>query len=93
MAIFIELLVLILWKEYNKRRFGTKRRRKFAPDISDQEIDDYFQLDPKLSAVFHNDKYIEVEETPVPDGIGQGRKAMKEHKRKMQEERMRRSAT
>ena len=92
-AILIELLVLIVWKEYNKQRFGKKRRRKFAPDITDQEIDRYFQLNPQLSAIFHNDKYIEVEETPVPDGIGQGRKAFKEHKRRMQEERMRRSAT
>lgn len=91
-AVLIELLVLILWKEYNRRRFGSLRRRKFAPDITDQEIDSYFHLDPVVSTVFHNEKYIEIEETPVPEGIGQGRKAIKEHKRLMQEARRRRSA-
>ena len=92
-ATLIELLVLIVWKEYNRRRFGSLRRRTFAPDITNQQIDSYFHLDPELSAVFHNDKYIEIEETPVPEGIGQGRKGIKEHKRLMQEERRRRSAT
>ena len=92
-ATLIELLVLILWKEYNRRRFGTLRRRKFAPDITNQQIDSYFHLDPELSEVFHNEKYIEIEETPVPEGIGQGRKGIMEHKRLMQEERRRRSAT
>ena len=92
-ATLIELLVLILWKEYNRRRFGTLRRRRFAPDITNQQIDSYFHLDPELSEVFHNEKYIEIEETPVPEGIGQGRKGIMEHKRLMQEERRRRSAT
>ncbi len=92
-ATLIELLVLIVWKEYNRRRFGSLRRRTFAPDITNQQIDSYFHLDPELSATFHNDKYIEIEETPVPEGIGQGRKGIKEHKRLMQEERRRRSAT
>ena len=91
-AVLIELLVLILWKEYNRRRFGSLRRRKFAPDITDQEIDSYFHLDPVVSTVFHNEKYIEIEETPVPEGIGQGRKGIKEHKRLMKEARRRRSA-
>ena len=91
-AVLIELLVLIIWKEYNRRRFGSLRRRKFAPDITDQEIDSYFHLDPVVSTVFHNEKYIGIEETPVPEGIGQGRKAIKEHKRLMQEARRRRSA-
>ena len=92
-AVLIELLVLIIWKEYNRRRFGSLRRRKFAPDITDQEIDSYFHLDPVVSTVFHNEKYIGIEETPVPEVIGQGRKAIKEHKRLMQEARRRRNAT
>ena len=91
-AVLIEILVLLLWKEYNRRRFGSLRRRKFAPDITDQEIDSYFHLDPLVSEVFHNEKYIEIEETPVPEGIGQGRKGIKEHKRLMQEARRRRNA-
>ena len=91
-AVLIEILVLLLWKEYNRRRFGSLRRRKFAPDITDQEIDSYFHLDPLVSEVFHNEKYIGIEETPVPEGIGQGRKGIKEHKRLMQEARRRRNA-
>lgn len=72
-AILIEILLLIFWKEYNYRRFGKKRRRQFKPDVSNQEMDIYFQLDPELSKKLHHDKYIEVLENPIPKGMGQGR--------------------
>ena len=72
-AILIEILVLIFWKEYNYRRFGKKRRRQFKPEVSNQEMDIYFHLDPELSKKLHHDKYIEVLENPIPKGMGQGR--------------------
>ena len=72
-AILIEMLLLIFWKEYNYRRFGKKRRRQFKPNVSNQEMDIYFQLDPELSKKLHHDKYIEILENPIPKGMGQGR--------------------
>ena len=73
-ATIIEFIVLRVWKEYNYRRFGGLRRRKFKPDVTAEELDEFFDLDPVLANQFHNDKYIEVFENPIPDGIGQGGK-------------------
>ncbi len=70
----VEIAVLILWKEYNKIRFGRKQRRKFKDNVKDSEIDEYFDLSEELRASMHNEKYIILNENPIPDGIGQGRK-------------------
>ena len=72
-GILIELLVLILWKEYNYHRFGKLRRRKFKPDVTDEEMDEYFNLDKELAYQMHNNKYINLKENPIPVGQGQGR--------------------
>lgn len=85
-ATIVEIALLILWKEYNKHRFGRLRRRKFAPDITDEEIDEQFQLDPELSAKLHNNKYVEVLENPIPEGMGQGRRSKKEARAAEKEE-------
>jgi len=72
-AILIEILVLIIWKEYNKHRFGKKDRRKFKPHVTEEELDEYFKLDEALAYSLHHDKYIELLENPIPQGMGQGR--------------------
>ena len=76
-AILIEILVLILWKEYNKHRFGKLTRRKFKPQVTEEELDEYFKLDDNLAYSLHHDKYIELMENPIPQGMGQGRNASK----------------
>ena len=74
-VILIEILVLIIWKEYNKHRFGKKDRRKFKPLVTEEELDEYFKLDEALAYSLHNDKYIELLENPIPQGMGQGKKS------------------
>ena len=73
----VEIAILILWKEYNKLRFGRKQRRKFKDDVKEIEIDEYFELSEELSDIMHHGKYIVLHENPIPAGIGQGRKSKK----------------
>ena len=80
-VIMIELAALIIWKEYNRNRFGKKNRRKFKPDTDEREIDEFFELKPELSNKLHNHKYIEVLQNPIPEGLGQGRKGKKRKKK------------
>ena len=80
-VIMIELAALIIWKEYNRNRFGKKNRRKFKPDTDEREIDEFFELEPELSNKLHNHKYIEVLQNPIPEGMGQGRKGKKKKKK------------
>ena len=79
-AVLIETLLLILWKEYNYHRFGKLKRRKFKPDVTNAELDEFFHLSDELKEKMHNDKYIELFENPVPDGMGQGRHGKKAKK-------------
>ena len=76
-AILIEILLLILWKEYNYHRFGKLRRSKFKPQVTEEELDVYFHLNSELAKKLHHDKYIEVFENPIPQGMGQDRKKNK----------------
>ena len=76
----VEIAVLLLWKEYNKLRFGRKQRRKFKEDVKDSEIDEYFDLSEDLRNTMHNEKYIILNENPIPDGIGQGRRQSHRYK-------------
>lgn len=76
-GILVETAVLLLWKEYNRLRFGRKQRRKFMEDVREEEIDEFFELSDEIRELMHNHKYIILHENPVPDGIGQGRKSKK----------------
>ena len=72
-AILIEILVMLIWKEYNYLRFGRLKRRKFKPDVLEKEIDEYFELKEDIKNALHHDKYIVLYKNPIPEGIGQGR--------------------
>lgn len=76
-VILIEILALILWKEYNYRRYGKRKRRHFKPDVTAEELDKIFELDPEMSRSLHNDKIIVIPVNPIPEGMGQGRKQKK----------------
>lgn len=58
-------------------RFGRLNRRKFKPSVTQEELDEYFNLNSELAKKLHNDKYVEVLENPIPQGMGQGRKRKK----------------
>ena len=76
-VILLEVLLLILWKEYNYRMYGKRKRRHFKPDVTAEELDKIFELDEEMSRKLHNDKFIVVPVNPIPEGMGQGRKKKK----------------
>lgn len=76
-VILVEVLALILWKEYNYQRYGKKKRRQFKPDVTKEELDKIFNLNEEMSRSLHNDKFIVVPVNPIPEGMGQGRKKKK----------------
>lgn len=80
-VIMIELAAIIIWKEYNRNRFGKKRRRTFKPDTEESEIDSIFELSPELSDRLHHHKYVEILQNPIPEGMGQGRQGKKKEAR------------
>jgi len=62
----IELLVLLIWKEYNRIRFQNKHRRTFKPDVTLDEIAKMFEIDTNLVSEFQNSNIITLEQNIIP---------------------------
>ena len=70
----VGLLIFFVWKNYNKRRFGGLRRRKFRPDVSNEELQEKFNVDSELLYHLQHDRVIILEENIIPDKMGMGQK-------------------
>lgn len=44
--LLIETVLMIFWKEYNRRRFGGLTRRKFKPNATIRQTAAFFHMDP-----------------------------------------------
>lgn len=58
-------LWLICWRQYNFRRFGKKDRRKFPKDVTDEDLAEYFKLEPEEIKKLKSQKVIEFEENVI----------------------------
>ena len=47
------------------------------PDTENKVLDEFFELSEELSFKLHNNKYIELLNNPIPEGLGQGRRGKK----------------
>lgn len=58
-------IVAYLWGKYNYKRYAHLRRRKFPKDVTNNEIELYFNLQSSLVEKMQNDKIIILEKTIV----------------------------
>lgn len=42
--LLVEIVFMIFWKEYNRKRYGGLKRRKFKPDASIEQIAEFFDV-------------------------------------------------
>lgn len=68
----VGLLLFFVWKSYNKRRFGSLRRRKFRPDVTNEELQEKFGIDDELLYHLQHDRVIILEENIIPEKMGMG---------------------
>ena len=71
-AILAAIAVLLIWKEYNLKRFGSRNRRKFRPDVSNDELAEFFETDESTLENMQNSRYIELDENIIPSHLGIG---------------------
>ena len=64
--ILIETAVLLIWKEYNRLRFGRKNRRTFKPDVTVKDIADAFSMESETVLGYRNEKRLVLESNPIP---------------------------
>lgn len=61
----ISFVVLILWSEYNYRRFGKLRRRQFSNPVSNNELAAFFNISEEKINDMQQSKWIELDKTIV----------------------------
>ncbi len=76
-AFLIAALLLIGWKNYNKKRFGNLHRRRFKAPVSNQEIADMLRVDVELIEKMQNERVVVLPKNIIPEDIGVGRKKNK----------------
>ncbi|MDP4183423.1 MAG: poly-beta-1,6-N-acetyl-D-glucosamine biosynthesis protein PgaD [Bacillota bacterium] len=64
-AALISFFVMYLWRNYNLKRFGSLRRRRFPKDIDIDVLSQYFDLKADEIIRLQSDKWIELDETIV----------------------------
>ncbi|MBR6403746.1 MAG: poly-beta-1,6-N-acetyl-D-glucosamine biosynthesis protein PgaD [Eubacterium sp.] len=68
------LLGFILWKKYNRKRFGSFHRREFRPEVSTEEIAEKFGLSEKQVVAMQSDRITVLEHNIIPEDMGIGKK-------------------
>lgn len=72
--VLIEIVVMIFWKEYNRIRYGKLHRRKFKPDVTMEEIAEFFAMDKEDVGEMQNDKIVTLPQNIIPDNFKAERK-------------------
>lgn len=80
-AFLIIVAILIIWKNYNLRRFGKLHRRKFRPPVDNNELAEMFKLDKKTIEMMQNERVIILEKNIIPEELGMGGKDKKRAKK------------
>lgn len=63
-AIF-SFIILFYWSEYNYRRFGRLRRRRFASPVSNEELASFFNITEEQIQQMQQSKWTELDKTIV----------------------------
>ncbi len=78
-VLLVAFVIFLIWKGYNRYKFGKLHRRDFSPGVSKEELMRRFELDEKTIEHFQNDKIITLEHNIIPEDLGRG-KAVKDKK-------------
>ncbi len=56
--LLIEIVVMVFWKEYNRLKYGSLRRRKFKPDASVEQMAEFFEMPEEQLVEMRSQKII-----------------------------------
>ena len=73
LALLVGFAIFIIWKNYNKHRFGSLKRRTFRPPVSKEELVEKFDLDSEMIDRLQNDRVITLEKNIIPEKMGMRR--------------------
>ncbi|SNU07938.1 poly-beta-1,6-N-acetyl-D-glucosamine biosynthesis protein PgaD [Lachnospiraceae bacterium] len=70
-------LIFIIWKNYNKKRFGSLHRRQFKPDVTVKELAERFETTEEKILEMQNERVITLEHNIIPEELGIGKSSSK----------------
>lgn len=76
-VMLIAIVLLIFWKNYNKRKYGRLHRRKFRPPVTNEELQELFQVDSEMIEKMQKERVVVLEHNIVPESLGMGREKNK----------------
>ena len=65
--LLIEILFMIFWKEYNRRKYGSLNRRTFRPDASIDDMVQFFGIDAALIEDMRNSDVYVLNHNIIPE--------------------------
>jgi poly-beta-1,6-N-acetyl-D-glucosamine biosynthesis protein PgaD len=74
-TLLVCLVIFILWKNYNKKKYGSYHRREFRPSVSTGEIADKFGLTKEQVKDMQSNKITVLEHNIIPEDMGIGTKS------------------
>lgn len=72
-AALVGAIILIVWKNYNLRRFGRLRRRKFRKPVTNAELASMFEIDENMLECIQRSRVVVLEYNIIPEKLGMGR--------------------
>lgn len=72
-AMLIVIVVMIVWKNYNKKKYGNLHRRRFKEPVSNEELAETFQIDMEMIEKMQNERKVVLPENIIPKELGVGR--------------------
>lgn len=72
--VLVEIVIMIIWKEYNRLRFGRLRRRTFKPDATVEQIASFFEMPQEEILHMQQEKVIVLLKNIIQDDFKAERK-------------------
>ncbi|MCR5104131.1 MAG: poly-beta-1,6-N-acetyl-D-glucosamine biosynthesis protein PgaD [Eubacterium sp.] len=73
-VLLVSFIVFIIWKNYNKRKYGSFHRREFRPSVKAEEIALKFEMTKAQVIEMQSNKITVLEKNIIPENIGIGNK-------------------
>ena len=80
-AFCIIVLLFMIWKNYNKRRFGNLHRRKFKPPVTNEELAELLKVDIAQIEKMQTERMVVLPTNIIPKDIGIGRAKNQDQKK------------
>ena len=73
-VLLVSFVVFILWKNYNKKKYGSYHRREFRPSVKADEIAEKFGMTKEQVIEMQSNKITVLEKNIIPEDMGIGNK-------------------